>query len=55
MGNGEDEEEQESISVGLVRRERKEVVEMAVGPGWLKDCCNHGDASVSGQGEFKNI
>lgn len=43
------------ISVGLVSSERKELVEMAVGPGWLKDCCNHRDASVSGQGEFKNI
>lgn len=43
------------ISVGLLRSERKEVVEMVVEPDWLKDCCNHRDASVSGQGEFKNI
>lgn len=43
------------IWVGLMSSERKEVVEMAVASCWLKDCCNHIDASVSGQGEFKNI
>lgn len=51
--DGEDEGE-EGLSIGLVRSEKKEAVDME-GDAALKDCCSHRDASDSGVAEFKKI